>query len=80
MPLYFIDTSDQDVFCRDEDGSEYKNLDTAKASAISALPDMARDQLPDGDARTFTAIVRDQHDTPILQASLTLFVSSLSQA
>lgn len=80
MPRYYIDTSDQDVFCRDEEGGEYLNLDTAKAAAVSALPDMARDQLPDGDARTFTAVIRDQHQTPILLASLTLYVSALAHS
>lgn len=77
MPLFFIDTSDQDNFYRDDEGSEFADLQAAKAAAVGALPDMARDELPDGDARTFLAIVRDAHGAPILQAALSLHVVSL---
>jgi hypothetical protein len=77
MPRFFIDTSDQNVFCRDEDGTNYPDLDAAKAAAVSALPDMARDSLPDGDAHTFTAVVRDEHDRPMVQASLILCVDTI---
>ena len=77
MPRYFIDTSDQNIFCRDNDGGEYDSLDAAKAMAIRTLPDMAHDELPDGDARTFLAIVRDADGRPVLQAGLSLHVTSL---
>ena len=74
-PLYFIDTSDPDVFCRDDEGREYENIDAAKAAAVTVLPDIARDELPDGDARTFLAIVRDADGKAILQAGLSLHVT-----
>ena len=77
MPRFYIDTSDQDHFVRDETGHEFEDVDAAKAAAVDALPDMARDVLPDGDARTFLAIVRGADGRSLLQASLTLNISSL---
>ncbi len=40
--------------------------------ALSALPDMARDKMPDCDRRTFKAIVRDDNGQEIYTATLTL--------
>lgn len=77
MPRFYIDTSDQDFFARDEEGQEYEDVEAAKIAAVDVLPDMARDKLPDGDARTFLAIVRDENGRTLLQASLQLQVTSL---
>lgn len=77
MTRFFIDTSDQDRFVRDEAGLEFEDVEAAKAAAVDALPDMARDELPDGDARTFLAIVRGADGGPLLQACLTLHITSL---
>lgn len=77
MPRFFIDTSDEELFVRDEEGREYLDLEAAKSEAVSALPDMAREKLPDGDARSFLAIVRGEDGRMILQASLVLKVTSL---
>ena len=77
MPRFYIDTSDQNHFVWDDVGKDYFDLEAAKAEAVSALPDMARDELPDGDARTFLAIVRGENGRALLQASLTLSVTSL---
>lgn len=77
MPLFFIDTSDEDRFVRDETGHDFEDVEAAKAAAVDALPDMARDTLPDGDARTFLAVVRGADGGALLQASLTLHVSSM---
>ena len=77
MPRFFIDTSDDESFVLDDTGQELANLAAAKQEAVSALPDMARDILPDGDHRTFLAIVRGEDGRMLLQASLTLAVTSL---
>ena len=77
MPLFFIDTSDEDQFIRDSTGLEFEDLEAAKAAAVDALPDMARDKLPDGDSRAFLAIVRAEDGRSLLQATLTLHVTSL---
>ena len=77
MARFFIDTSDQDHFVRDETGYEFEDVEAAKAAAVDALPDMARDQLPDGDARTFMAVVRGADGRSLMQASLTLQITSM---
>ena len=77
MPKYYIDTADGETFIRDEVGYDFPDLQAAKTAAVDALPDMAREELPDGDARTFLAIVRGEVGLPILQASLTFQVISM---
>ena len=77
MPHFFIDTSDEDRFVRDEVGFECVDLEEAKALAVESLPDMAREKLPDGDARTFLAIVRGEDGRSLLRSDLTLRVASL---
>ena len=70
MPRFYIDTSDQERFVRDQEGYEFKDLMAAKNAAVDALPDMARDDLPDGDNRTFSAVVRDDRGETLLQATM----------
>ena len=77
MPHFFIDTSDEELFIRDEIGFQCVDVEGAKALAVASLPDMAREKLPDGDARTFFAIVRGEDGRSLLQARLTLNVASL---
>ena len=74
MPRFFIDTSDEHIFVKDKVGTECKDISAAKTLAVDALPDMARDELPDGDYRTFLAIVRNEQDRTLLKASLSLAV------
>jgi hypothetical protein len=75
MPRFFIDTADEAHFVRDVVGFECDDVEAAKTAAVSALPDMARDELPDGDRRTFLAIVRDAEGRTLVQASLALAVT-----
>lgn len=44
----------------------------ARAAAIAALPDIARDVLPDGDRRDFVSSVRDEAGEVIFTATLSL--------
>lgn len=75
MPRFFIDTSDGNFLARDEVGHDFPDLQAAKQAAVSALPDIAREELPDGDERRFSAVVRDQDGAAVLQASLTLSIT-----
>ena len=72
MPRYFIDTNDDDVFVADDEGQDLPNAEAAREVAQAALPDMARDKIPDGEGRTFCACVRDEAGTVIYKATLTL--------
>ena len=72
MPRYFIDTNDDDVFVEDEEGQDLPDAEAAREAAQAALPDMARDKMPDGEGRTFCACVRDEAGVVIYKATLTL--------
>ena len=74
MPRYFFDTYDGDRFVSDDVGLQLRDLAAAQAEAQTALPDMARDALPDGDQRTFVVMVRDEAGQVIARAALTLIV------
>ena len=72
MPRYFIDTDDGDVNVRDEEGSDLSGPHAARLIALDALPDMARQKMPDGDRRTFTVGVRDAAGAVVYTATLDL--------
>ncbi|WP_267428594.1 hypothetical protein [Methylobacterium sp. GC_Met_2] len=72
MPRYFIDTNDDDTFVEDEEGQILVDAEAARQMAQASLPDMAREKMPDGDGRTFSAVVRDGAGTVIYKATLKL--------
>ena len=72
MPRYFIDTDDGDLRVEDEDGHDLSGPHAARLIALDVLPDMARQKLPDGDRRTFTARVRDVTGAVVYSARLEL--------
>jgi len=76
MPLarYFFDTYDGSRLISDTEGIELQNVGMAKIEAQKALPDLARDALPDGDQKTFIVSVRDEGGQVVLRAALTLIV------
>ena len=72
MPRYFFDTDDGDRSHRDDDGLDLPHPEAARRAALDALPDMARDKMPDGDRRTLVAAVRDERGTVVYSATLSL--------
>jgi hypothetical protein len=76
VPRYFFDTYDGSRLINDPEGMELPNLEQVKAEAQNALPDLARDALPDGDQKTFIVSVRDEAGQVILRAALTLIVET----
>lgn len=78
MPRFYIDTTDGDLLVRDDVGLDYPDLHAATQAAVAALPDIAREELPDGDDRTFTAIVRDEGGVARVRASLKLTVAAIA--
>jgi len=53
-------------------------LEAAKHEAMKALPDMARDAMPDGDFREFAVEVRDETGRKLLRLRLILVVEPLA--
>ena len=72
MPRYFIDTDDGDKLHIDDEGQILLSEAVARLFALDALPDMARDKIPDGDRRTFVVGVRDEAGEVFYRATLTL--------
>ncbi|KAB1068177.1 DUF6894 family protein [Methylobacterium planeticum] len=72
MPRFYIDTDDGVFPVRDDVGHEFASVEAARNMAQRALPDMARQKLPDGERRTFTASIRDENGTVLYVATLSL--------
>ena len=70
MARYFFDTSDGNKLMRDEVGIELDDLERVRAEAIDALPDIARDKLPDGNDRVFSVQARDREGRVVFTATL----------
>ena len=70
MPRYFIDTDNGDQIVRDTQGFETADFETARRLADDVLPNMARDELPNGPERTFRAVIRDEAGAEVYAAEL----------
>lgn len=72
MTRYTITTDDDDMLVEGDFSEGLTCAKAARLAALSALPDMARDKLPDGDCRTFKAAVHDENGQEIYSATMTL--------
>lgn len=70
MPLYFFDLRDGKNHTIDDFGTEFDRLEEARNYAISLLPDIAREELPDGPRRNFACNVRDKDGNIVYEAVL----------
>ncbi|WP_201861735.1 DUF6894 family protein [Microvirga soli] len=76
MARFFFDTYDGNRLISDPEGIELQSVEMARIEAQKALPDLARDALPDGDQKTFIVSVRDEAGQVVLRAALTLIVET----
>jgi hypothetical protein len=75
MPLYFFDFNDDDdrvPSAPDTMGTDLPSLALVPEEAVAVLANIARDRLPDGNSRVFSASVRNEEGLVIFTASLTL--------
>lgn len=72
MPKFYFDVYDGKQTTIDQDGIELAEVAQVSALAVEALPDIARELLPNGDHATFSVTVRDQEGASIFKASLVL--------
>ena len=72
MSKYYIHTDDGDACYQDSKPFEFAELQDARRAALSALPDMAHDVLPDGDRRTFSVSIEDEQGLVAYSATLDL--------
>ncbi|HEY1708935.1 MAG TPA: hypothetical protein VGG10_11775 [Rhizomicrobium sp.] len=75
---YYFDTDNDDRTSRDERGQDHADPESMRDAAIRALPDLARDDLPNGDRRVFTVKVRDESGRYVFQATLSLIATWLN--
>lgn len=71
MPLFFFETIDAGVSVADATGQVLSDRAEARKAAIMALPEMALDALPDGNAHEFAVIARDEAGAIVYKATLT---------
>ncbi|MGO4839791.1 hypothetical protein AB4144_46840 [Rhizobiaceae sp. 2RAB30] len=74
MPRYFFDTVvGRDVMV-DDFGLEFFSRDQMRAAALHALPELARELLPNSSSRRTSVKVRDELDRTVFAATLTLTI------
>jgi hypothetical protein len=79
MPKYFFDIHDGEHATVDNAGIDCADRKQVRSEAIQALPDIARDILPDGDNHSFSVRVRDDAGRYVFEASLTLIARWLDE-
>ena len=55
MPRFYFDIHDGERFTPDDEGLEFPDAQTARDKAVSSLPDIARDVMPDGQKRVVSS-------------------------
>lgn len=71
MARYFVDTSDGESPIVDDEGIELPDDRAARIAALAALPEMAKDHIPNGDRRRFVVRVRRADGAAVYSATLT---------
>lgn len=72
MPRFFFDIDDGEDFTSDEEGMFCGTLKDLSYQAVDVLPDIAREELPNGPRRTFLVKARDETGQYVFRATLTL--------
>jgi hypothetical protein len=72
MPLYFFDFDDDGLAQSSPDtmGTDLPSLASVPEEAVAVLANIAKDRLPDGYNRVFSARVRNEEGLEIFTASL----------
>ena len=71
MPRFFFDITDGGLIL-DDVGTEFPNVHAARDAAIKVLPDVARDEIGEGQSREIMVLMRDDADKALFTAALTL--------
>lgn len=71
MPRFFFDIHDADGFHRDDIGDEFADFAEARDQAQALLPDIVREELPDGELHEVVCEVRDQSGRTVYRGEIT---------
>lgn len=72
VPRYYFDMTAGGLCGRDEEGSDFPDLEAARREAVGALPEIARFSLDKGNDKSVAVKVRDEKGAVLFQAALTL--------
>jgi hypothetical protein len=72
VPRFYFDTRNDGRTVRDDSGLELAGLDAVQDLAIRSLTEIAADELPRSDRRTYGIDVRDEGGEAVLTTELTL--------
>lgn len=71
MAKFYFDMRNISGFDRDEVGDDFDSFDEARTQAQSLLPDIAREELPDGDMHSVVCDVRDETGRVVYRGEIT---------
>lgn len=71
MARYYFDVCDSKGLHHDEVGVELADLEEARVECQGLLPDIAREELPDGELHTVTCNVRDEAGRVVYRGKIT---------
>lgn len=74
MPRFFFDITDNGRVERDLEGTEFPDIEGARKDAMSTLVEIAKDELPDGDARDFVIDIHDGDSKPRITVTISVRV------
>ena len=79
MAKYYFDVQDHGSN-KDDIGTECASLEEARRAALRYLPDIAREEMPDGDRRTFSLVLSDGSRRPVYAITLSVIGVRLDEA
>lgn len=71
MPRYYFDITDHGGHHEDDVGVDLADFEEAREQAQGLLPDIAREQLPDGELHTIVCEVRDDAGRIVYRGRIT---------
>jgi hypothetical protein len=71
MPRYYFDIHDAEGFHRDDIGDDFVDFEEARDQAQALLPDIVREELPDGELHEVACEVRDQSGRTVYRGEIT---------
>lgn len=70
MPRFFFDITNNGEAARDDIGIDLVDAEAARKHVGTLLPDLAHQDLPDGDEHTFACSARDEVGSEVYRAEL----------
>jgi hypothetical protein len=79
VPRYFFNIRDGATLITDDEGMEFTDLAEVRDEAVATLPQIAKDELPDGDEHLFAVYVLDEQERPVVTVTSGLIPNGTSR-